>query len=155
MRIFFSLTFLLISFVCFGQSKGKSSHHKTPVKKAPISHKNSTSPKKTIANPKNTKVVVKDNTFDFGNVKEGEFVTHRVTIQNVGAKALAISDISAPCVVADYLFDPIAPGQVSYIDITFSTLGKVGEQYREVNIKGNIENKESAVIYIKGVVYPK
>jgi hypothetical protein len=154
MRNILIVLFLLISTFSFGQSKHKA---KAPVKKT--SHaapkKSSVAVKKTSTNSLNTTVSVSENTFDFGYVTEGEYVKHRVLIRNTGSKPLQISDISAPCVTADYFFEPIAPGNSSYIDVTFSTEGKVGEQYREVMINGNIENKEIATIYIKGVVYPR
>jgi hypothetical protein len=100
-------------------------------------------------------VRVENETFDFGNVTEGELVSQRIYLTNIGETDLWIQDISAPCVTADFSLAPIRPEERSYIDITFSTQGKVGSQYREVPIKGNIEHQAQAIIYIQGVVYPK
>lgn len=115
-------------------------------------------PKKAVAKPvkkTNTTISLSENTFDFGYVNENGYVSKELTIRNIGTTDLYLGEIAALCVVADYTFAPIPPGKSSVIKVSFSTEGKVGEQYRAVPIKGNIENKEDAIIYIKGVVYPK
>lgn len=151
MKYFILLFFLCANFFLgISQTSSKPSSKKAAVK----SGKQVKAPESTSSSG-NTDIILEENVFDFGNVNEGESVTHRVWLTNTGSKALTISDISAPCITADYSFSPIGPGQKSYIDITFSTEGKVGTQYREVKVRGNIANHGEAVIYVKGVVYPR
>lgn len=102
-----------------------------------------------------TTISLSENTFDFGYVHENGYVSKEITIRNTGSTNLYLGEIAALCVIADYSFDPIPPGKSSIIKVSFSTEGKVGEQYRAIPIKGNIENKDDAIIYIKGVVYPR
>lgn len=114
--------------------------------------------KKTVAKPvkkTTTTISLSENTFDFGYVNENGYVSKELTIRNTGTTDLYLGEIAALCVLADYTFAPIPPGKSSVIKVSFSTEGKVGEQYRAVPITGNIENKEDAIIYIKGVVYPR
>ena len=146
MKYIVFLILFSVSFMGVSQSKTGTQSKKTPPSKTGV---------KPVAVKKTATIALTDNIFDFGNVREGDFVTHRVWLQNIGGSELAISDISAPCITADYNFSPLKVWGKTYIDITFSTEGKVGTQYREVLIKGNIENKEDAIIYVKGVIYPR
>ena len=102
-----------------------------------------------------TTIRLSENTFDFGGVHENGYVSKDITVRNTGTTDLYLGEISGLCVVADYSFAAIPPGKSSVIKVSFSTEGKIGEQYRAIPIKGNIENKEEAVIYIKGTVFPR
>ncbi len=143
MKYIIAFFLVFISVAVFSQIREKKSVKQTAA----------SSPK--LPDERNTTITLENKVFDFGRVTEGEYVTHRVWIYNTGVKDLIISDISAPCISADYLFAPLKSGTKTYIDVTFSTKGKVGKQYREVSINGNIENPEQAIIYISGIVEPK
>ncbi len=148
------IAFLFLCGILFSGLAQTSS--KSPSKKSTAKPKTpSRTSTKAVSTKNNTAILLEENVFDFGNANEGEYVSHRVWVTNTGNKSLVISDISAPCITADYSFSPILPGQKSYIDITFSTDGKIGTQYREITIRGNIENQDGALIFVKGVVYPR
>ncbi len=77
--------------------------------------------------------------YDFGDVKEGEQVTHTFTFKNSGNADLIIASVSPSCgcTVPVWSKEPVKPGNEGKIDITFNTAGKSGQESKTVAVLAN------------------
>lgn len=91
--------------------------------------------------------------FDFGNVKEGAVVEHVFKFKNTGNAPVILSQVSASCgcTTPDFTKEPVLPGKVGEIKVSFNSLGQVGTQQKIVTVSSNAENRVTTV-QIKGVV---
>lgn len=101
----------------------------------------------------------KQDTHDFGKVKEGTKVEHLFEFTNVGDQPLQIIkvDASCGCTVPDWQpKTPILPGKTGSIKVVFNTQGHPGLAYKEVTIKSNAvlpdKSKERYTVVLKGEV---
>lgn len=92
-------------------------------------------------------------THDFGQIKEGEKVTHSFQFKNSGKKPLIISDASASCgcTVPNYPQKPVKPGEKAIIDVAFDSDGKSGQFKKSVTLLANTM-PNTKKIHIKGEV---
>ncbi|MEL7119020.1 MAG: DUF1573 domain-containing protein [Bacteroidota bacterium] len=102
-----------------------------------------------------TTVAFEEERFDFGEVNEGEVVSHLYTFKNTGSEPLIISRAkgSCGCTVPKYTTDPIAPGEEGSMVVEFNTRGKRGRKSQKVTITANT-NPPQTFIYIEGNVIP-
>ncbi|MCH2046162.1 MAG: DUF1573 domain-containing protein [Saprospiraceae bacterium] len=87
---------------------------------------------------------------NFGEIKEGEKVSHVFKFKNTSSNPLTISNAtgSCGCTVPDYPKAPINPGETGEIKVTFNSKGKKGEQSKNVTIEANtIPSKNRLKIY--------
>ncbi len=75
----------------------------------------------------------------FEEVNEGTQLEHTFTFINKGKAPMVISkyDVECDCTKAVYPKEPILPGEKSEITITFDTTGKLGWQYRKIQLYAN------------------
>ncbi len=101
-----------------------------------------------------TKISFAEEKFDFGNVKEGEKVTHKFKFKNVGDKPLIISDAkgSCGCTVPDYPKNPIPPGESGEIKVEFNSKDKPGKQTKYVTLNANTEPSETRLTINANVI---
>lgn len=80
-------------------------------------------------------------TFNFGEVMEGEKVAHTFTFTNTGKNDLIISNAQASCgcTVPEWPKEPIAPGKQGQIDVVFNTAHKPGNAIKSVTVSSNTE----------------
>jgi hypothetical protein len=80
-------------------------------------------------------------TFNFGEVLEGEKVSHSFTFTNTGDNDLVISNArgSCGCTVPEWPKEPIAPGKSGKIDVVFNSDGKPGNAIKSVTVSTNTE----------------
>lgn len=103
----------------------------------------------------------KNDTYDFGTVKEGEKVVHVFEFKNSGDQPLMILKVEAGCgcTTPEWPKTPVMPGKSSSIKVTFNTAGKAGPAYKDVTIKSNAvladKSKERYTLILKGSVTPK
>lgn len=77
--------------------------------------------------------------FDFGQITDGEKVSHDFKFTNIGQSPLIITSATATCgcTVPDYPKEPIAPGAEGVIKVVFDSSGKPGMQNKVVTITAN------------------
>jgi len=77
--------------------------------------------------------------FTFDTINQGDKVEHNFRIKNVGDKNLVIARAfgSCGCTVPDYPKDPIKPGEVATIHVTFNSAGKSDAQNKDVTLVCN------------------
>ena len=108
-----------------------------PVAKTPIKKKIVTKPKpapSTFANISFDKLV-----HEFGEIDEGDKITHKFKFKNTGNGPLIIDnvDVSCGCTMPTYPIIPIGPGETGEIGVIYNSKGKFGTQKPSITIKTN------------------
>jgi hypothetical protein len=104
-----------------------------------------------------TSIAFDEEVFDYGDIMEGEKVTHVYNFTNTGEEPLIISNAkgSCGCTVPDWPREPIAPGKKGEIKVVFDSKGKgkVGgnPQSKRVTITANTD-PANTYLTIKGSV---
>lgn len=95
-------------------------------------------------------------TYVFDTINEGDKAEHIFRIKNSGSKNLIIAQAfgSCGCTVPEYPKEPVAPGAIVPIKVTFNSAGKQYEQNKIVTLVCNTENRNEK-LYMKGYVRPK
>lgn len=107
----------------------------------------------TIDTANAPKMVFTENSYDFGQITEGEVVKHFFVFTNEGKSDLLISNAKASCgcTVPYYPKEPIAPGTTDTIRVEFNSKGKSGKQKKNITITANtIPNR--TIIHLTGDV---
>lgn len=97
------------------------------------------------------KLSLEEDVFNFGEISQGESVSHEFIIKNTGDDNLVISSAKGTCgcTVPEWPREPILPGKESKIKVTFNSSGKKGLQTKQVTLVTNaIPNIK--VLTIKG-----
>lgn len=102
------------------------------------------------------KIKFEEKVFNFGEVMEGELVSHIYHFTNVGKAPLVISNARSTCgcTVPEWPKDPIEPGKHGTIEVKFNTNGKRNNQRKPIYITANTYPATSEV-YLEGMVNPK
>ena len=102
-----------------------------------------------------TKIEFFETSYDFGEIKEGQDVSHIYKFKNIGDKPLKILNATGNCgcTVAEWPKSLIEPGKIGEIRVVFNSLGKKGEQDKTMSITSNTDPAKT-VITIKGKVIP-
>lgn len=84
-------------------------------------------------------------TWDFGDIQEGEEVCHTFYFKNTGEENLLIKKVETGCgcTTVNYDKEPIRPGKEGKIEIAFNSAGRYGKQYKEISIFANIPEKQA------------
>ncbi len=96
-----------------------------------------------------------EESFDFGDINEGDVVDHVFKFTNVGQAPLIISSASASCgcTVPKWPKEPIPVGGTGEIKVQFNSKNKPGVQNKTVTITANTYPKISK-LKIKALVAP-
>jgi hypothetical protein len=99
----------------------------------------------------------KNDTYDFGTLKEGPVAEHVFEFTNVGKEPLIIQSASASCgcTTPEWPKEPILPGKNGKITVRYNTQGRVAPFTKEIYIQSNAfvpEGKERYTLNIKGTV---
>ncbi|NMM46861.1 DUF1573 domain-containing protein [Marinigracilibium pacificum] len=94
-----------------------------------------------------------NNTYEFGDITEGDVVEHVFKFKNTGESELLISNVQASCgcTTPEWTKEPVAVGEEGEIHVRFDSKNKVGRQNKSVTITANT-NPARTVLYIKGNV---
>jgi hypothetical protein len=101
------------------------------------------------------KITFDNDTYNFGEVEEGEIVEHTFSFTNTGKVPLVISNARSTCgcTVPEWPKEPIAPGAKGDILIKFNTKNKKRDQTKPVTITANTYPSTSKV-FVAGFVKP-
>ena len=85
------------------------------------------------------KISFAETSFDFGEIKQGEKVSHTFAFTNTGEAPLTISKVNTTCgCTAPYWpKQPVPPGATDKIEVTFNSAGKSGMQRKNITILSN------------------
>jgi len=103
------------------------------------------------------KLVLQQNSFDFGDIKQGETASHTFVLSNNGGDLLKITNVQASCGCTAAAPDKneLAPGESTNLNVTFNSKGRQGNQTKTVKIFTNDPQSPEMTITIRGnVVIP-
>ena len=99
-------------------------------------------------------ITFKEKSFDFGDLTQGDKVSHTFQLTNTGTAPLIISNVAATCgcTVPSWPKEPIAPGKTAEIQVSFNSTGKMGKQNSVVRIYSNASEPIEKVSLISNVI---
>ncbi|WP_421869651.1 DUF1573 domain-containing protein [Marinoscillum sp.] len=83
----------------------------------------------------------------FGDITQGDVVTHIFKYENTGNEALVISNVrtSCGCTAPDWNREPLAPGETAEMTIRFNSRGKMGVQNKIITVLSNAVNSTERI----------
>ena len=93
------------------------------------------------------KITFTESAHAFGDITQGDVVTHVFTYENSGNEALVISNVrtSCGCTAPDWNREPLAPGETAEMTIRFNSRGKMGMQNKIITITSNAVNSTERI----------
>lgn len=93
-------------------------------------------------------------THNFGDVVQGDKVSHTFTFTNDGNQPLVISNVLATCgcTIPEWSKDPIAPNQSGEIVVVFDSKGRSGRQNKVVTIISNAVNPQTRINIVVNIL---
>lgn len=100
------------------------------------------------------KLIIQQNSFDFGAIKQGETVSHTFILTNSGGDLLKINNVQASCgcTAAVPEKNELAPGESTNLPVRFNSTGRMGNQVKTVKIFSNDPQSPEMTITISGNV---
>lgn len=85
------------------------------------------------------RIKFREESYDFGSVKEGDILTHVFTFENTGNAPLQIERVrtSCGCTAALISKNKLNPGEKGEIKISFNTRGYEGQQSKYIYVESN------------------
>ncbi len=98
-------------------------------------------------------LALENDAFDFGEIKEGEKITHEFKFTNTGGSPLIISNVQASCgcTTPDYSKNPIAPGEAGMVKVVFNSAGQLGKQHKVITVTSNASSPNT-LLHLRGEV---
>lgn len=98
----------------------------------------------------------KKDTHDYGNVKYGGDGSTVFEFKNTGNAPLIIATAKASCgcTIPDWTKEPVAPGKVGTLKVTYDTK-RPGLINKSITVTSNAVNEPTKILRIKGEVGPK
>ena len=83
-----------------------------------------------------------ENAHDFGDIIQGDSLTHVFKFKNSGTAPLVISEVitTCGCTAPTFTKEPVMPGKTGEILITYRSAGKQGLQNKIITILSNSTN---------------
>ncbi len=94
---------------------------------------------------------------NFGDLREGQIVSHEFIIKNIGNATLEISNVrsSCGCTVAKLKKNILQPGDSTMINVTFNTFNRKGAQTKYVYVYSNDPVLPKLKFVLKANVFDK
>lgn len=108
----------------------------------------------TLAQLFQPRLLVQPALHDFGNIKQGELVSHTFIVTNGGSDLLKITNVTATCgcTAAKPEKNELIPGESTNINVTFNSAGRQGKQNKTVKIFTNDPENPEVSLTITGNV---
>jgi hypothetical protein len=102
------------------------------------------------------KLVLQQNSYDFGDIKQGEVVSHDFILSNSGGDLLTISNVTASCGCTAAVPEKkeLSPGESTNLTVTFNSSKRLGKQNKTIRVYSNDPQNPEMVLTITGVVIP-
>jgi hypothetical protein len=98
-----------------------------------------------------------ETSYNFGEIQQGESVTHDFILKNTGDADLIISAAkgSCGCTVPQWPKTPIAKGEEAAIKVTFNSAGRSGKQNKTVTLVSNAIPNTKVITINGNVIVPQ
>ena len=98
-----------------------------------------------------------ETSYNFGEIQQGESVTHDFILKNTGDADLLISAAkgSCGCTVPEWPKTPIAKGEEAAIKVTFNSAGRSGKQNKTVTLVTNAIPNTKVITINGNVIVPQ
>ncbi len=98
-------------------------------------------------NAKAAKIEFQESTYEFGDIYQGDVVSHTFTFENTGEAPLVLTNIATTCgcTAPEWPREPIMPGETGEILITFNSTGKMGIQNKVITVFSNASNPQERI----------
>ena len=102
-------------------------------------------------------ITFEQSSHDFGDIHQGDKVTHVFNFENTGDAPLIISNVQTTCgcTATDWPRDPVAPGESASITVNFNSAGKMGRQNKIITIVSNSTASVNQVKIVTNVLPAK
>lgn len=103
------------------------------------------------------KIVFEEKEHNFGDINQGDVVTHTFTFVNEGNEPLVLSNVltSCGCTAPKWPREAIKPGEENQIVVRFNSRGKMGRQNKTITIVSNAVKPQERIRIITNVLPPK
>ena len=103
------------------------------------------------------KIQMDEESFDFGEMQQGESVTHDFVLKNIGDANLIISTAkgSCGCTVPEWPKEPIEKEEEVIIKVTFNSAGKSGKQNKTITLVTNAMPNTKVITINGNVIIPE
>ncbi|MEM9671315.1 MAG: DUF1573 domain-containing protein [Cyclobacteriaceae bacterium] len=104
--------------------------------------------------PDGPQITFAEDTKDFGDIVQGDKVSHTFEFENTGTEPLILSNVltTCGCTATSWPREPIAPGETASIDVSFNSTGKKGRQNKVITVVSNAVNAQERVKLITNVL---
>ncbi len=102
------------------------------------------------------RITFTESAHNFGDITQGDRVTHVFKYENTGNEPLIRSDVrtTCGCTATNWDREPLAPGATAEITVNFNSRGKMGMQNKVVTILSNAINSTERVKITTNVLAP-
>ncbi|MDW3193093.1 MAG: DUF1573 domain-containing protein [Cytophagales bacterium] len=92
-------------------------------------------------------IVFVEDAWEFGDIHQGDKVEHTFEFENAGTEPLILSNVltTCGCTASDWPREPIAPGELASLKVTFNSAGKIGMQNKIITIVSNATNSRERI----------
>jgi hypothetical protein len=97
-------------------------------------------------------------TYDFGDITQGDKVSHVFKFKNTGNEALIITNVEVTCgctTPKGWPRDPIMPGGEGELTVSFNSAGRFGKQNKVVTVTSNSVGQTNQVMISANVLEKK
>ena len=104
-----------------------------------------------------TTVSFMEENHNFGEVKDGQKVSHTYKFKNTGTNPLKVENVkpACGCTTPDWSKEDIAPGSEGFVTVEFDSKGKTGVQKKSVTVTfANTDPKTKVLNFSAEVVAP-
>ncbi|PWJ40750.1 DUF1573 domain-containing protein [Sediminitomix flava] len=106
---------------------------------------------------KGPKIYAMPSTHDFGDIYQGDKVSHTFEIENQGTAPLLLSNVKTTCgcTAPEWPKEAIKPGEKANIKVTFNSRGKSGYQNKTITVMSNATESMYRLKIFANVLPPK
>jgi uncharacterized protein (DUF58 family) len=99
-------------------------------------------------------ITFEESTHDFGDIAQGEKVSHVFKFKNTGSAPLILQNVQTTCgcTATDWPRDPVAPGKSGQITASFNSAGKMGKQNKVITVISNASNSPERVSIVTNIL---
>jgi hypothetical protein len=90
-------------------------------------------------------ITFEEQSFDFGDITQGDVVKHTFKFKNTGSDTLRLSNVTTTCgcTTPKWTKEAIAPGDSGEILASFNSTGKIGLQNKVITVMSNASNSQA------------